>query len=83
MRRRVEWGGWGGGLVREERGSQMLKLKHSRGNMGLSLTRSLQELATRTETGKQAGVALVSFIKGGGGARRSLRGAHGQADTPC
>lgn len=67
MRRRVEWGGWGGGgLVREERGSQMLKLKHSRGNMGLSLTRSLQELATRTETGKQAGVALVSFIKGGG-----------------
>lgn len=34
--------------------------------MGLSLTHSLQELATRTETSEQAGVSLVSFIKGGG-----------------
>lgn len=58
--------GWGRGFVWEEGSSQMLKLKHSCGNMGLSLTHSLQELATRTETNEQAGVSLVSFIKGGG-----------------
>lgn len=38
--------------------------------MGLSLTHTLQELATRTETSEQAGVSLVSFIKGGGCQRR-------------
>lgn len=73
----------GGGLVREERGRQMLKLKHSRGNMGLSLARSLQELATRTETSKQAVVSLVSFIKGGGAQRRLRRAqARRHALTP-
>lgn len=40
-----------GGLA--EQGGSMLKLKHSSGNMGLSLTCSFQELATRTETSEQ------------------------------
>lgn len=51
-----------GGLS-EKISSQMLKLKHSRGNMGLSLTCSFQELATRSETSEQAGVFLVSVTK--------------------
>lgn len=50
--------------------------------MGLSLTRSLQELATRTETGKQAGVALVSFIKGGGGLGEVLEEPTGRQTRP-
>lgn len=59
---------WGGGFS-EKSGSQMLKLKHSRGNMGLNLTCSFQELATRTETSEQAGVVESASQRQGSGGR--------------